>query len=161
MDKAQLRLAVIDAGCSCDAMHGYRCALHNALDAYDRATAPVKAIRVESGAMGSHTTAVPGVCVNCNNSRLGPKDPWGKQQPCSLCGGLERGDKIEFLNLTKANNGEWVVEYSLNNGVPDMMWITPLQALLIKSAIRAGRNEVRKEINKALKIERLDGVNPV
>lgn len=25
------------------------------------------------------------VCPNCNNSKLGPRDPWGRRLPCSNC----------------------------------------------------------------------------
>lgn len=69
--------------------------------------------------------------------------------------------KIEFIKLEQARNGDWMVTYSQDNGPLDLMWVTPLQALVIQSAQRVARNELRATITEALRIERRDGMRPV
>ncbi len=68
---------------------------------------------------------------------------------------------MEFFGLDKAANGQWVIRFSRDNGPENMKWLTDDEAMMFRACQRAARNEVRRNINQALKIERLDGRNPV
>lgn len=60
--------------------------------------------------------------------------------------------KIEFVQLEKARNGDWMVTYMRDDGPLDLMWVTPLQAAIIQSAQNVAKNELRTTITTALGI---------
>jgi hypothetical protein len=64
--------------------------------------------------------------------------------------------KIEFLSLERANNGQWMLQFSKDNSYPDFKWVTEEEALFIKAAQRFARNELRHTINSAMLPETAD-----
>jgi hypothetical protein len=59
---------------------------------------------------------------------------------------------FDFLKLTKANSGEWMLEYQEGN-ISSFMWLDEWTAQLILSAQRAAKNELRAEIKQCLVME--------
>jgi hypothetical protein len=64
---------------------------------------------------------------------------------------------VQFVSLERANNGQWMLQYSENNQTPTFIWVTDVLAAIILSAQQIARNEVRWTIKKALEAERTDG----
>lgn len=63
--------------------------------------------------------------------------------------------KIEFLKIEKASNGQWAIDVSYDNGLPELKWVTDEEAALIFSAMAYARNEVRNNFRKLMDYERV------
>lgn len=65
--------------------------------------------------------------------------------------------KVEVFDVMPMTNGEFMIDYAEDNEPRDFYIVSSFLGHLFQSAVVLGRNQVRREIQQALTIERGDG----
>ena len=60
---------------------------------------------------------------------------------------------LEVTEICQAANGDWMLNFRLDNGDSDWVWLTKEQTAIIQAVQRMARNQVRSIIKKALEFE--------